>query len=68
MMKRKRHSKRLFNRKVNEIHAYWGKYPRIASMAEIRALDRNTIHGWYKMTVVVRERVRYLQENLRWEE
>jgi hypothetical protein len=67
MNRAKKHSKRLFNRKVHEIHAYWGKYPRIGSMAEIRALDRNTIHGWYRMTVRIKARVE-VWKSIQWED
>jgi hypothetical protein len=36
-------------------------------MAEIRALDRNTIHGWYKMTVRIKARVEEWN-SIKWEE
>lgn len=68
MKRSKGHSKRLFNRKVQELSAKYDYLPWCPSMAEIRAFKRSVIHGWYARHRRIQEYSEYIRENLQWED
>ena len=66
MIRSKRHSKRLFNRKVQELYNYWNRYAWCPSVADLEVFNRGRLHAWYERHVRIVERVEYYGQ-IEWE-